>query len=283
LEASIIWHDPICPYVGLQPYTEDDREYFFGRERQRDVISSNLYAAPLTVLYGASGVGKSSVLRAAVIPKLRSEPRTAVVYFNRWQEPQFLTNLKRDCLASVERATGKSIAVDVDKPFDTFLDILDQEFQGAILILLDQFEEYFLYHPQAKNEPFDVELAAAVNRGPSEIAFLIVLRDDWLSRLDRFQDRIPHLLSNTLRLEHLNREMAEDAIRKPLDVYNRRSGIADIVTIDDGLVDAVLDQTRAGNLTLNEQLGSGQVRTEHSSEGIETAYLQLVMTRLWEA
>ncbi len=57
-----------CPYKGLQPYTEEDRDYFFGRERDQEIIASNLFAASLTVLYGASGVGKSSVLRAGVVP-----------------------------------------------------------------------------------------------------------------------------------------------------------------------------------------------------------------------
>src|SRR6516162_4436750 len=88
LEAEIPSPAPYCPYVGLQPYTEDDREFFFGREREQRVISSNLYAAPLTVLYGASGVGKSSILRAGVVPRLQSARRTAVVYFNQWQDPK---------------------------------------------------------------------------------------------------------------------------------------------------------------------------------------------------
>ena len=60
-----------CPYKGLQPYTEGDRAFFFGRERDAQVIISNLYAAPLTVFYGASGVGKSSVLLAGAAPLLR--------------------------------------------------------------------------------------------------------------------------------------------------------------------------------------------------------------------
>lgn len=86
-EGEIPSHS-FCPYVGLQPYTEDDREYFFGRDREQRVICSNLYAAPLTVLYGASGVGKSSVLRAGVVPRLQLARRTAVVYFNQWQSPR---------------------------------------------------------------------------------------------------------------------------------------------------------------------------------------------------
>ena len=52
-------HDSSCPYVGLQPFEEADRDYFFGRERDQRIIIANLLSAPLTVLYGSSGVGKS--------------------------------------------------------------------------------------------------------------------------------------------------------------------------------------------------------------------------------
>lgn len=51
------------PYKGLMPYSEQDAPFFFGRETDRRIILSNLMALRLTLLYGASGVGKSSVLR----------------------------------------------------------------------------------------------------------------------------------------------------------------------------------------------------------------------------
>src|SRR2546421_12772733 len=70
-----------CPYKGLQPYTEADRTYFFGRERDQEIIAANLYSAPLTILYGASGVGKSSVLLAGVVPGLGQKPRLAGIVF----------------------------------------------------------------------------------------------------------------------------------------------------------------------------------------------------------
>ncbi|HVH57704.1 MAG TPA: hypothetical protein VM791_15680, partial [Vicinamibacterales bacterium] len=60
-----------CPYVGLVPYTEDEARFFFGRENDQRVIISNSFASRLTILYGSSGVGKSSVLRAGVIRELR--------------------------------------------------------------------------------------------------------------------------------------------------------------------------------------------------------------------
>jgi predicted AAA+ superfamily ATPase len=61
---------PEAPYNGLMPYSEEDAPFFFGREREREVIIANLIASRLTLLYGASGVGKSSVLRAGVAHQL---------------------------------------------------------------------------------------------------------------------------------------------------------------------------------------------------------------------
>jgi hypothetical protein len=70
---------PACPYVGLQPYTNAERDYFFGREQDTEMIAANLLAPPLRVLYGASGMGKTSVLAAGVAPYLRVMPDVLVV------------------------------------------------------------------------------------------------------------------------------------------------------------------------------------------------------------
>ena len=48
------------PYQGLIPYTIEDAPFFFGRSAERELIVANLIAGRLTLLYGASGVGKSS-------------------------------------------------------------------------------------------------------------------------------------------------------------------------------------------------------------------------------
>ena len=68
-----------CPYKGLVPYGEEDARYFFGRDRERRLISASLRASRLTVLYGESGAGKSSVLAAGVAHDLRDDPEYALV------------------------------------------------------------------------------------------------------------------------------------------------------------------------------------------------------------
>lgn len=268
-----------CPYVGLQPYSESDRDYFFGRERDQRVIASNLYAAPLTVLYGASGAGKTSVLMAGVVPALRTRPRTAVVSFRDWQRTDIQAALKSACAAAAERAFNRPLALDLTLPLDELLLNAAQSIRGTILILLDQFEEYFLYHPKAEDS-LDSELARAVNREDVDAGFLIALREDSLSKLDRFRARIPDLLGNTIRLRHLDSAAAEDAIRKPLEVYNARTPALPIA-IEDDLVQAVLAQVRSGRVSLSKTAGVGQAEAGESDR-IEAPYLQLVMTRLWQ-
>jgi len=66
---------PESPYKGLLPYTEADADFFFGRANEREMIASNLLAARLTLLYGPSGVGKSSVLNAGAVRDLHKRAR----------------------------------------------------------------------------------------------------------------------------------------------------------------------------------------------------------------
>jgi hypothetical protein len=59
--------DPIaCPYVGLDPFESAHAAYFFGRGRESKIIADHVIARPVTVLYGPSGVGKSSILNVGL-------------------------------------------------------------------------------------------------------------------------------------------------------------------------------------------------------------------------
>ena len=86
---------PESPYAGLNPFSIKDAPFFFGRDHERDLIVANLMAARLTVLYGPSGVGKSSVLNAGALntlsqayPRLTADgkPQVIGIAFQTWQE-----------------------------------------------------------------------------------------------------------------------------------------------------------------------------------------------------
>lgn len=270
-----------CPYRGLQPYTEEDRRFFFGRERDEKIIAANLFAARLTVLYGGSGVGKTSVLRAGVIPDLRNAPHVAVVFFNTWQPPEFDTTLKTAIAAALPQSGAPPVSIEPQKPLDEFVLECARAVRGSIFLIFDQFEEYFLYHgPTAAEHGFDAELARLVNRRDIDAHVMLSLREDGLSKLDRFQGRIPNLLSNMLRLDHLDRPAAERAIRKPLERYNETpTPGSHSIEIENALVEALLADRDLMRPTETKVRGE---QSPGADEKFETPLLQLVLTRIWD-
>ena len=281
------------PYKGLTPYAADDADYFFGRESEREIIAANLLAARLTVLYGPSGVGKTSLLHAGVSRDLREEaernraargvPEFVPVIFSAWREDDVIAGV----LGAIRDAAGEptASALDLDGSLADGLGAAGAAVGGEVLLILDQFEEYFLYHPRDEGDRgFDAQLARAVTRTDVPANFLISIREDALAGLDRFKGRIPHLFDNYLRVRHLDREAARAAIERPIRRFNADHAGPDIA-IEPELVEQVLDEVKAGQPVLEGE-GRGGIDGkggELSGEGeIETPYLQLVMTRLWD-
>ena len=266
------------------PFTEEQAPFFFGRDHEREIIAANLIAARLTLLYGPSGVGKSSVLNAGVVHSLRAlgrdatvsggHPQFAIVLFKNWRD-QPLADLER----TIERESG---AAGQGAAFADRLQFRAQQIDGDILIILDQFEEYFMYHPNEEGEgTFAAEFARAVNRRDLRVNFLLSMREDSIAKLDFFKGRIPNLFDNYLRIDRLDREQAREAIVRPIEQFNRLTPDRTAhFAIEPVLVDDVLDQVKA-TPTAREDAGKGGIR-ESADLGIETPHLQLVMTRLWQ-
>jgi WD40 repeat protein len=278
--------EPDCPYVGLRPFEAAHARFFFGRERDQRLIIANLLAQPLTVLYGASGVGKSSVLNAGVVPQLhRQRPGTPVVVFSGWARAGFRRELAERCIDATWATGPAQPRPSPDLPFDEVLRACAEAVHDTVLVVFDQFEEYFYYHPKtAAPTSFEAEFARAVNRDDVDVGFLLALREDGLAKLDHFQERIPNLLGNRLRLRHLDEAGARMAITGPLEVWNADAGRAgDHMGVDDELVDLLIQQVRVGRVSVASQAGSGAADgTQDGDVRIEAPFLQLVLLRLWE-
>jgi WD40 repeat protein len=235
----------VSPYKGLESFgdTELDALLFFGRERETETIVANVFANRLTVVYGPSGVGKSSLLRAGVAQRLRADGAVVVVH-DTWAE-QPLDAL----IGSVHRQVPElGIAAGL---VDTIA--AAAQARGELYLVLDQLEEYFLYH--GSDGPL-VELLPELLRRPGlRLSVLIGVRDDALAELDAFTGRLPGIFGNLLRLDRLGRRASRQAILGPLDAYGRlRGGDYDA---EPALVEALLDQS------------------------LEAPFLQLVLEQLW--
>jgi CHASE2 domain-containing sensor protein len=274
------------PYRGLESYTEseDDAALFFGRDSELEVAAANLLASRLTVLYGPSGVGKSSFLRAGLLHRMRhmtsSEPSdlgapgTVVVLLDEWLDDP-AAELWRLVVRAVPTSDGASPGELGERSLHDALDALSRELNVEFLILLDQFEQYLAAHPPNSGDRFGEELPGLVGDRDLPLRLLLALRDDALAGLDRFKGRIPELFDNYLRLDRLGPKAAREAIEAPIERWN--SGAPEQVDLEDGLVDEVLGQLAARDVALASSAApSDEAR-------IEPAHLQLVMARLWAA
>lgn len=285
------------PYVGLTFFTEDKAAMFFGRESERKVLIGNLRASRLTLLYAGSGVGKSSLLRAGVASRLSEladrsvrelgSPRNIPVVFSSWRDDP-TDDLIEEILRSTSRFLAPELLTNIEgQRLVDLLEAISRTTDATVLVILDQFEEYFLYRSRESREGrFAEELSACLNRPGLRANFMISIREDAYSRLgDLFQGRIDNVYGNYLHLENLDRRQAREAIVRPITRFNELHAEDEPVEYDPALVDAVLKQLapdqfgsdQAGQGTVNGSDGAGR-----TTDAIAAPYLQLVMKRLWE-
>ena len=265
-----------APFRGLAPFGESELDalLFFGRERETEIAVANLLAARLTILYGPSGVGKSSLLRAGVARRVRElgghraigrGPDGAAIVFAAWADDpvrDLAEAIADEVTSLVKRPVARPVPgtplVDVIEHWTSVLD-------GSLYIVLDQLEEYFVYQESGGPGTLEHELPEVVQRTRLRANVLLSLRDDALAQLDVFKARLPNLFANNLRLDRLDRAAATAAIVGPVKRWNELVPADQQVEIEPALVDAVLAQAAVAG----------------EPDRIEPPYLQLVLERLW--
>jgi WD40 repeat protein len=262
---------PTSPYKGLAAFddSEVDEQLFFGREHERDVIAANVVASRLTVLHGPSGVGKSSIVRAAVARDLRALPEEPlVVVCDSWSGAPS---------AVLAESIAGAASIDPGSLSDT-IEIAAAE-HSEIYLLLDQVEEYFVYH--GSDPALGDALAELLTRPELPVHILIAIREDALARLDAFKRRLPGLLANRLQLDHLTLDAGRRAILGPVERFAALAPGEQTLAVEPELVDAVLAGVSTGAL-LGARRGRGSSGSADGQARVETPYLQLVMQRVWE-
>lgn len=292
--------DQRSPFQGLSFYTEDDARWFFGRATERKIILAHVRTARLTLLYAESGVGKSSLLRAGVAARLGElalqnidasrSPKFVPLVFSAWKDDpveDLISEIKRlvQVLRPATNGAGPVVSAS-DGDLAEAISSAGTALDATLVIILDQFEEHFGYRMSGSHPGHLAdELARCVNSSTVPANFLIAVREDAYGGLgDLFSGRISNVYNNYLHLEYLTREAAREAIEKPVEIYNADHPDEEPITLDEDLADAVLDEVRRGNIELGtrraERDGGSWPRA--NADEIETPFLQLVMTRLWE-
>jgi hypothetical protein len=234
--------DKPCPYVGLEAFRDRDREYFFGREPDAGELIEQLAAAPLLVVLGASGSGKSSLIMGGVLPAL-SAPNTALAFRI---APVFVPG--SDVLVRLVKAvqevagitgTATEIADELRRqPASLAARVGDEG--PPILVTIDQFEEVFTLCKVADRDAAAAALAALLG-GSAGHRVILTMREEFRSRLVELQTLVPYLDRAWYSMRPMGYAELRAAVERPAALVNLQfqPGIAD------DLVKKVLGQPAA--------------------------------------
>ena len=239
-------------YPGSPPFRDIDldRRLFKGRDEESKKVFHSILSADLFLLYAVSGMGKSSLLNAGVMHRLRARGYWPVnVRLNDTTlspvqaiDRQIAQADIRDTEVEVQRTPGLDFAITAETPLWDLLGSLEvwrgDRLQQLVLVL-DQFEELFTldWKPDVRDR-FIAEFGQVVRGHRSadgeagetsavlvpKVKFCIVIREDALGQLEALADDVPQIMQNRFRLGALDPAQAERAIREP-------------ALVDDGLLD----------------------------------------------
>ncbi|PAW65930.1 MAG: hypothetical protein B9S34_09360 [Opitutia bacterium Tous-C1TDCM] len=244
--------DAESPWLGLASFTEETRSYFHGREAEVGELGRRVQRKLLTILFGQSGLGKTSILRAGLVPLLRPEGYCPVyVRLDYGQEsPPPSEQIKQAVLRASEAAGHwtKPGAAAAGESLWEFLHHRDDVLKDAAgrtlvpLLIFDQFEEIFTLaqgddHGRRRAAQFIEDLADLVeNRAPralearleadeaglerfdfarADCRILIALREDYLAHLEGLKAQMPSITQNRMRLARMAGPQALAAVTGP--------------------------------------------------------------------
>ncbi|HYL26269.1 MAG TPA: AAA family ATPase, partial [Candidatus Nitrosotalea sp.] len=218
------------PFPGLRPFDFRDREFFFGREKHTYALYRLLDRSRFVAVVGSSGSGKSSLVRAGLLPLLGQELDEAGQPIWRWvtfHPGDHPMRALRDALVSLAADADLErdvLVTDVETALATSSFGLSKavaEIPGLsnrkLLLVVDQFEELFRYEGSRDDAiDFVQRLLEATRSYSSTIHVLITMRSDFIGDCAQFQ-RLPEAVSRSQFLvPSLDREQREEVILKPI-------------------------------------------------------------------
>ena len=238
----------ICPYKGLDYFdcNDEDPKYFFGREKLTDKLLDRVRQNNFLAILGASGSGKSSVLRAGLLHQLKlgrklagsqdwkirimlpgEHPLQSLAFS--WLEPNLSDmdrGIKLDQIKSCLKQGSEGLST-----------LVEASTANRIVLVIDQFEEAFtLCQNLTEREAFFQCLLEALEKTDDKLCLILAMRIDFFGKCfereynglgDKIQDK-----NNFVAVSPMKREELEQAIIKPAEKVK--------LSIESGLADEIL-------------------------------------------
>jgi len=274
------------PYVGPRAFEGKDSDYFFGRTEETRQIALLVIAHRAVVFYAPSGVGKTSLLQASLIPYLQERTKVTVLPICRvggnlppgidgskvkdlYAFNTLLNLLGRD--ARPGDLVGLSLSEGLQKYFAAQAQP-DGRRRRPRLLILDQFEELFSTYPDRYPERtnFFLQVQRCLADFP-RLSVLFVMREDYIAHLDSYSVQLPDRLRARFRMERLGFEAALSAVKEPAARANR--------PFAEGVAEALVDNLRRIQVAHPRQ--GAAITASPLGTYVEPVHLQIVCRQLW--
>ncbi|MEZ4777029.1 MAG: ATP-binding protein [Bacteroidia bacterium] len=213
------------PFKFLAPYEKTDRAYFFGREQETQQLFRSVHASPLTLLYGVTGAGKSSLVKCG-LSNCFADTDWHGIYVNRTNDlSQDLFNaIQKESLSYIPKKTPVNDAIR-DLYLESFI---------PLYLIFDQFEQLFLSGSKQEQRLFFKNLAQLLNitEGNNKQSFspvssqsthnllcrvIIIMREEHIGYLSEYEDRYPDLFESRVRLERMRDHQIRNVISQTIN------------------------------------------------------------------
>ena len=246
----------ICPYRSLDVFNEEDTAFFFGRERVIQKLLESLKREPrFLAMLGPSGSGKSSVIRAGLIPALK---QGKLLGSNDWgvltirPEDEPFEQLENEGLITPQNGLAAAV--------QNWL--TENQEKSRLILVVDQFEELLVSTPAEIRQKFIAELSNLLD-APLAITLIITMRDDFYSR---FLQDAPKLGGWIERgLVNIPLTITEDELEAIVTGPAETAGL----TFEEGLAEAIV-----ADVLTRDQNDSAHITV--------LPLLEFALTQLWE-
>ena len=221
------------PFKFLDSFTKDDREIFFGRDKEIEELHSRVFESKILLVYGTSGTGKSSLINCGLANKF-SESDWLPINVRRGNDINYnlFDALSKNALT---RAPFEKVSGSGNKSYnlEKLLRSVYLDHFKPVFLIFDQFEELFIFgHRDEKNEL--IKNIAKVIDSDIQCRFIFSIREEYLAGVTEFEKVIPAFLSNRIRIEKMTRQNAVQTIEGPCRIHN--------IKIDAGFSETLLEK-----------------------------------------
>jgi type II secretory pathway pseudopilin PulG len=295
------------PYVGPRAFEADEREYFYGRDDEIAILTGLVMTRRASLFFAQSGAGKSSLLRAGLIPELTRQIEIGRGRRRRNYQKMYVLPILSvggaipsgmqaaidnvyvfsalyslypdadpDGLAGLPLSEGlaDSLSAEVEQSEEEEVAASDLDPDTPYLLVFDQFEEIFSHYQERwrDREAFFRQVTEALAAYP-RLHVVFTMREDFIAELTPYANLIPEGLRPRFRLERLRRDAALSAVTAPAAKGGR--------TFAEGVAEELVDNLRRGQPGQTRQAGALAQEAELGAY-VEPVHLQIVCRQLWE-